>query len=272
MGTKAPADQSNIVGCFVQDETSHRLIHCAEKPETYVSDLINCGIYCLSPEIFTYISIALENLNARTNENFEWYYSGEVSRSKAIGLERDVIVPLAGTAEFYIFEYKDFWRQLKSSASAIYCTELYMKYYAKTKPHLLARPTLNIRSPSMIHPTASIHPTAVIGPNVYIGENVTIGKGVRITQSIIMDNCKIGDQSLVCWSILACDCKIGYWSRVQGFPSPSPSLMDIGNPKDTKGIAILGTGSIVASEVMILNCIVMPHKELNSSFSDEILL
>jgi len=251
---------------------THKVFHFAEKPETFVSDWIHAGIYCFDPRIFDHIAHAQENAKI-SEETFEWQYTGEAPQKQALMLEKDVIVPLSqlGSEEFYVFEYHDFWRQLKSAGSAVYCTELYLKHYAKTKPHLLAPASQNIIPPVMIDPTAHIHPTAVLGPNVYIGPNVTIGKGVRVVQSIIMENAIVGDRCLISWSVLASDCKIGYWSRVQGFPDLRPRLMeDIS--KDRKGITILGSGATVASETMILNCIVMSHKELSTSYSNEILL
>jgi mannose-1-phosphate guanylyltransferase len=38
-------------GCIVSDP-SGEVTHYAEKPETFVSDLINCGVYVFSPQIF----------------------------------------------------------------------------------------------------------------------------------------------------------------------------------------------------------------------------
>ena len=34
---------------------THEVLHYVEKPESYVSSVINCGIYLLSLEIFDYI-------------------------------------------------------------------------------------------------------------------------------------------------------------------------------------------------------------------------
>ncbi len=52
-------EHAHHYGCLVED-SEHRLLHYAEKPETYVSDLINSGIYCFSPKIFDVIKDAVQ--------------------------------------------------------------------------------------------------------------------------------------------------------------------------------------------------------------------
>ena len=52
LSKKVPADQAHKYGCLATDPNSHVLLHYAEKPETFVSDLINTGIYVFSPQIF----------------------------------------------------------------------------------------------------------------------------------------------------------------------------------------------------------------------------
>jgi mannose-1-phosphate guanylyltransferase len=43
---------------LVEDPKSHQVLHFAEKPETFVSDLASCGVYIFSPSVFT----ALEDI------------------------------------------------------------------------------------------------------------------------------------------------------------------------------------------------------------------
>ena len=47
-------EQKNVknYGCLVADEESKEVLHYAEKPETFVSDLVNCGVYLFRMEIF----------------------------------------------------------------------------------------------------------------------------------------------------------------------------------------------------------------------------
>lgn len=76
--------------------------------------------------------------------------------------------------------------------------------------------------------------------------------------------------------------KIGCWARVEGTPSdPDPNKpfakMENSSLFNTEGklnpsITILGCCVIVASEKILLNSIVLPHKELTRSYKNEIIL
>ncbi|VDP96472.1 unnamed protein product [Trichobilharzia regenti] len=51
-------------GCIVEDPITHEVMHYVEKPATFVSTTINCGIYLFTPGIFKFIRIAfLEHQN-----------------------------------------------------------------------------------------------------------------------------------------------------------------------------------------------------------------
>eukprot|EP00965_Chrysotila_dentata_P165089 5451766-Pleurochrysis_carterae.AAC.1 len=48
-------DTPSEYGVVVSDERTGRVLHFVEKPETYVSELINAGVYAFSPSIFSLI-------------------------------------------------------------------------------------------------------------------------------------------------------------------------------------------------------------------------
>lgn len=55
LGTRVPKEVARNFGCMIIDPESKRCRHYVEKPETNVSDLISCGIYVFSPQIFNEI-------------------------------------------------------------------------------------------------------------------------------------------------------------------------------------------------------------------------
>lgn len=133
-----------------------------------------------------------------------------------------------------------------------------------------------------IHPSATIHPTAVLGPNVSIGAQVTVGPGVRVHDAIILEHAVILEHTLIMHSIVGRSSKIGSWARIEGTPSdpdPNKPFAKMENPslfnsegKLNPSITILGCFVIVPSEKILLNSIVLPHKELNRSYKNEIIL
>lgn len=121
-----------------------------------------------------------------------------------------------------------------------------------------------------------------LGPNVSIGPGVVIGPGVRIRESIILENAVIKDHTLVLHSIVGRGSQIGMWARVEGTPSdpdPNKPFAKMENPplfnndgRLNPSITILGYAVSVPSEMILLNSIVLPHKELSRSFKNEIIL
>nr|GME13872.1 mannose-1-phosphate guanyltransferase alpha [Ipomoea batatas] len=59
MGTilvsKVSPESASEFGELVSDPATNELLHYTEKPETFVSERINCGVYVFTPDIFTAI-------------------------------------------------------------------------------------------------------------------------------------------------------------------------------------------------------------------------
>jgi mannose-1-phosphate guanylyltransferase len=55
LGKRVASDQAHKYGCLVVDPKTHELMHYAEKPETFISDMINTGVYVFSPTIFDHL-------------------------------------------------------------------------------------------------------------------------------------------------------------------------------------------------------------------------
>lgn len=56
LGTEATEKQSVNYGCIVEDKETHQVLHYVEKPETFVSTTINCGVYLFNCKIFELIA------------------------------------------------------------------------------------------------------------------------------------------------------------------------------------------------------------------------
>ncbi|XP_030637804.1 mannose-1-phosphate guanylyltransferase regulatory subunit alpha-B [Chanos chanos] len=281
LGTTANRKQSLNYGCIVENQHTSEVLHFVEKPSTFVSDVINCGIYLFTPAIFGHIG---EVFQRNQQEKLQEESPGVRQRAEVIRLEQDIFTGLAGQGQLYVYKTQHFWSQIKSAGSAIYASRLYLNQYHQTHPERLA--TNQDGGPKIsgnvyIHPTASIDPTAVLGPNVSIGKGVTIGAGVRLRESIVLHGAVLQDHCCVLNSIVGWDSTIGKWARVEGTPSdPNPNdpyakidsetLFRDGGL--TPSITILGCNVNIPAEVIIRNSIVLPHKDLNRSFKNQIIL
>jgi mannose-1-phosphate guanylyltransferase len=271
VGTTVSEEKAHRFGCIVFNEQENALgglvVHYAEKPETFISNLINCGIYLINSSLIEKLP-EIKNSTQTYTKIFASAFS-----SLNISLEREVFPYLAGTGDLYVYKLQpsDFWRQIKNPRDAIECSLICMHYFLQQYPELLARQSdfsCQLIGEVIIDPSAEIDPTAKIGPNVTIGKSVVIGPGVRISNSIILDGVTIQDNSFVNYSILGWNSSIGKWCRIEG--SPADSTEQVHNNKDK--ITILGSGVKVDHELIVRNTIVLHHRELNDSTSDRILL
>ncbi|KAI3726938.1 hypothetical protein L1987_66745 [Smallanthus sonchifolius] len=275
MGTilviKVSPESADQFGELVADPVTNELLHYTEKPETFVSDRINCGVYVFTPEIFTAIqgvsSQRKDRANLRRQSSFEALQSATRSLpAEFVRLDQDILSPLAGKKQLYTYETMDFWEQIKTPGMSLKCSGLYLSLFRYTSPHLLTQgdgsKSATIIGDVYIHPSAKVHPTAKIGPNVSISANARIGAGVRLISCIILDDVEIKENAVVIHSIVGWKCSIGRWSRVQAEGDHNAKL----------GVTILGEAVDVEDEVVVINCIVLPNKTLNVSVQQEIIL
>ncbi|XP_054275406.1 mannose-1-phosphate guanyltransferase alpha-A [Macrosteles quadrilineatus] len=280
MATEATRQQAPLYGCIVRDKTNSAITHYVEKPSTFVSTLINCGVYVCSLEIFQIMATIF-------NRNQQEYYNDNTTNgtkeSGCIQLEREVLSPLAGTGRAFVYTTTNWWSQLKSAGSAIYANRHYLQLYHSHHPERLASgAAATIIGDVYIHQSATVHSSAVIGPNVSIGPGANIGPGVRIRESIILQGAQISEHTLVLHSIVGRGVRIGAWARVEGTPcdpNPNKPFAKMDNPplfnndgRLNPSITILGCSVTVPAEVILLNSIVLPYKELTRSFKNEIIL
>lgn len=287
LGTEATRQQSQQYGCIVQEKDTHEILHYVEKPSTFVSNIINCGIYLCSLDIFHYLAAVFKQKQHDYYNGFSDEVGADISENgkDCIRLEQDILMPLAGSGKLCVYNSPKWWSQIKTAGSAIYANRHYLELYHKTHPDWLAQNSENkpiIVGDVFIHPTAKVHPSATLGPNVSIGKNVVIGSGVRIRESIILGNATIHDHALVLHSIVGWNSTVGAWARVEGTPcDPNPNKpfakmenvpLFNNNGRLNPSITVLGCNVQVPSEVIVLNSIVLPHKDLAQSYKNEIIL
>jgi mannose-1-phosphate guanylyltransferase len=204
--------------------------------------------------------------------------SGNTELTDLCRLEQDVLLPLAGPgSDLYLFETGDFWCQIKTPGMAIMCSELYMQRFRYTNPSALSstggKLSPTIEGNVVIDSSAQVHPSAKLGPNVCIAAGVTIGPGVRVAHSIILEGVTIKDHACVLFSIIGWNSIVGQWARVEGQPpNGSPMRDSSGETLLVRDVTIFGVSVVTNPELIIRNCIVLPHKTLTKSYHDEILL
>jgi mannose-1-phosphate guanylyltransferase len=286
LGTRVSNDAATNFGCIVSDAHTKRVLHYVEKPESHISNLINCGVYlfateCIFPSIRTAIKRKTERprmISYPSSENMESSFIADPEedgeRNEVLRLEQDILSDLADSNRFFVHETKDFWRQIKTAGSAVPANALYLAKAFQSQAEEIAMPSANIVPPVFIHPTATVDPTAKLGPNVSIGPKAVIGAGVRIKEAIVLEEAEIKHDACVLYAIIGWNSRVGAWARVEGTPTPvsSHTTSIIKNGVKVQAITILGKECGVGDEVRVQNCICLPYKELKRDVSNEVIM
>ena len=276
LGTRVSNEAAGNFGCLVSDVHSRRVLHYVEKPESHISNLINCGVYLFSTEcIFPSIRSAIKRRSDRprilsypSSDNLESSFIAEHDedgeRSEVIRLEQDILSDLADSKQFFVYETKDFWRQIKTASSAVPANALYLQKALQSGSEELATPSASIVPPVFIHPTATVDPSAKLGPNVSVGPRAVIGPGVRVKESIVLEDAEIKHDACVLYAIIGWSSRVGAWARVEGTPTPvsSHTTSVLKNGVKVQSITILSKECSVGDEVRVQNCVCLPYKEL----------
>lgn len=104
-----------------------------------------------------------------------------------------------------------------------------------------------------------------------IGPNVVVGAGARIKDAIILDDSEVRDHACVLNAIIGWRSHVGVWTRIEGSATPSFEAA-VNESFNSPTISILGEDVFVADEVVVRNCVVLPHKEIKSSTVGEVIM
>lgn len=266
---KSEVESSTHYGCiYIRDDAPQGVVeHYVEKPESFVSSTISCGIYVFKMSLMT-----------RLKSKFHSMKLGET----AMSLERDILPELTADGQLYGFTSSDPFCQIKSAASAVSASAIYLHGWREGKGSGSLESGENIIGDVYIDPSAKVHPNALLGPNVAIGPKAIVEKGTRIRNAIILDDVVIQEHSIIMDAIVGWNSSIGKWCRIEGTPpqiNPDAPFSRIESDRlfDESGrlipsSTVLGRGVQVESEQVVRNSIVMPAKIINYSIKNQIVL
>lgn len=142
-----------------------------EKPpkETAPSNLINAGVYVLSPKIFDYIPAG-----------------------RAVSMEREVFPKLAEKEALYGHKIDGLWIDIGKPEEYLQTNKILLDAFVeKQKQYKTSK--FQIINPVALDKGVTIGENCVIGPYAVLGKNVSVGKNVQINNSVIFSDTKIED-------------------------------------------------------------------------------
>ena len=147
LSAKIDREDKSKYGYVVVDPQTKEVLHFVEKPETFISDLISCGVYVFNKEIFDVMKNAIEKRRAiidsgdvhPDDDSFAMSTSRPVAEK--IRLEQDVLSLLANSKKLFAYvcdPKRDFWMQIKTPTAAILANKAYLQHFSKTAPRKLS--------------------------------------------------------------------------------------------------------------------------------------
>ena len=222
-----PIEEASRFGIMSVDE-NNRIFKFAEKPKNPDSTKASMGIYIFSKEcLFKYL---IED-------------AADPNSSNDFGKN---IIPamLANGEKMYAYSFNDYWKDVGTIDSlweanmdllgeepALNLNDEAWRIYSRHTAH----------SPQYVGADASIVNSSITeGCDIYgtvknsvLGSGVVVMPGAQVIDSVIMDDCVIGEGACVSYAILDSDVKVGKGCTVGKLR------------EEAKGIAVVGTGITV---------------------------
>ncbi|XP_018567069.1 mannose-1-phosphate guanyltransferase beta-like [Anoplophora glabripennis] len=183
-------EEPSKYGVVVYDENKC-IASFVEKPQEFISNKINAGLYILNPSVLSRIELC------------------------PTSIEKEVFPYMASDKQLFAFELKGFWMDIGQPKDFLTGMCLYLQYLRISAPSKLSKGE-GIVGNVLVDPTAKIGANCRIGPNVTIGPGVVIEDGVCIKRSTILRDAIVRSNSWLESCIIGWTCSIGRWVRMEG--------------------------------------------------------
>jgi mannose-1-phosphate guanylyltransferase len=223
-------EEPSKYGVVLYEQPAGVIHNFVEKPQEYVGDRINAGIYIFNPSILDRIVLKPNDVTGTLNE---------------VSIEKEIFPAMCRDKQLYAMDLAGFWMDVGQPKDYLIGMCMLLSSTHKLSPSTL-RTGPNFKGNVLVHESVKIGSDCLIGPNVVIGRGVTIGDGCRISRATIMDGCRIGNNSWISNSILGWECNIGRWTRIEG-------------------CSVLGKDVTVKDELFLNGAKVLPNKTVSES-------
>lgn len=162
-----------------------------EKPQEFISNKINAGIYIFNPSVLERIEL------------------------KPTSIEKEVFPLMAHDANLYAFELDGFWMDVGQPKDFLTGMCLYLTSLRQKNSELLYDGDAVVGN-VLVAPSAKIGVNCRIGPNVTIGPDVVIEDGVCIKRTTILAGAVVKSHAWLDSCIVGWRSTVGQWVRMEG--------------------------------------------------------
>ncbi|XP_003217595.1 mannose-1-phosphate guanyltransferase beta [Anolis carolinensis] len=176
-----------VVVCDADTGLIHRFV---EKPQVFVSNKINAGMYILNPSV-------LERIQLRPTS-----------------IEKEIFPVMAEQGQLYAMELQGFWMDIGQPKDFLTGMCMYLQSLRLKQPERL-HSGQGFMGNVLVDPTAKIGSNCSIGPNVTIGAGVVVEDGVRIKRCTVLKGSRIRSHSWLESCIVGWSSCVGQWVRME---------------------------------------------------------
>lgn len=176
-------------GVVVADEKG-QIQRFVEKPQVYVGNAINAGIYLFNVDVLNRIEM------------------------KPTSIEREIFPKIAEDKKLYSMVLKGYWMDIGQPKDYLTGMVLHLAYVCKTDASSLATGPCTITGNVLIDPSAKVAADAILGPDVVVGPNVVIESGARVQRTTLLGGATVRAHACVSSSLIGWSSVIGSHAHV----------------------------------------------------------
>jgi mannose-1-phosphate guanylyltransferase len=207
-------------GVIVYEENG-KIKNFIEKPEEFISDKINAGLYVFKYEFLNRI------------------------QTRPHSIEREIFPKMASDGVIFTMQLEGFWMDIGQPKDFLEGNFMVLNNLVTEDNEYLLTEKKNsskakIFGRVLTDENTIIEDGAEIGPNVILGKNVIVRAGAKLKNTVVLQNSIIDSHSFIDRSIIGWNSRVGKWCRI-------------------KGLSILGEDVSVANEVEIDSSLILPN-------------
>lgn len=184
-------EEPSKYGVVVFDSNTGRIEKFVEKPQVYVSNKINAGLYIFNPKMLSRIEL------------------------RPTSIEKEIFPRMAQDDDLFAYNLSGFWMDVGQPKDFLTGMGMFLHHLREKHPELLHEGP-GIIGNVLVDPTATIGEGCRIGPNVVIGPSAVIQDGACLSRCTILREAVIRSHSWIHSAIIGWKSVVGQWVRMEG--------------------------------------------------------
>uniref|UniRef100_A0A8C4ZQL4 mannose-1-phosphate guanylyltransferase n=2 Tax=Gadus morhua TaxID=8049 RepID=A0A8C4ZQL4_GADMO len=183
-------EEPSKYGVVVFEAEGGRIQRFVEKPQVFVSNKINAGMYIFNPSMLQRIQL------------------------RPTSIEKEIFPVMAEDGQLYAMELQGFWMDIGQPKDFLTGMCMYLQSVRQRAPDRLCTGPGFIGN-VLVDPSARIGENCSIGPNVTLGAGVVVEDGVRVRRCTVLKGARLRSHSWLDSCIVGWKCSVGQWVRME---------------------------------------------------------